>query len=273
MDVPSVWVPNNVWADEFIGVPGKSGSVADEEFTVRGFSSPPSTASLPDELGIRELRRIDPDDVDAVVGFINRWGTLTPPWGNPFALLPAGTGFVVVPFPPGEEPLTPSVPFSILSRHVRGLQAVIAHWYAYLLDDVDGITDAWSSRGLAEVTTEAEAWTMFSDYVSAALAPLSPRLEVAGPALRHGAQPPVTAYTAMMVQIRNDISMEAAWRVCENEPCGRLFARQQGRAEAGQFRSSGVLYCTKECARAENQRRYRRRQAAAKRGKEATSDG
>jgi hypothetical protein len=45
-------------------------------------------------------------------------------------------------------------------------------------------------------------------------------------------------------------------------PCGKTFVRQRGRAEFGQHRTSGILYC----ARAQPQRQLRRRRKAEQAG-------
>jgi hypothetical protein len=46
----------------------------------------------------------------------------------------------------------------------------------------------------------------------------------------------------------------AAYRVCANEPCQRMFVRQAGRAQHGQHRTRGVRFCSSTCARAQSQR-------------------
>jgi hypothetical protein len=57
-----------------------------------------------------------------------------------------------------------------------------------------------------------------------------------------------------MLQIANDIADQTPWKVCENETCGRLFGRQQGRDAYGQNRMVGVRYCSKLCAHMQTQR-------------------
>lgn len=71
-----------------------------------------------------------------------------------------------------------------------------------------------------------------------------------------------SAYNAMWVQIHNDMVRGGPYQVCENETCDHLFLRQRGRADYGQHHSTGVLYCSDSCARAQAQRRYRRRKKA-----------
>jgi hypothetical protein len=61
------------------------------------------------------------------------------------------------------------------------------------------------------------------------------------------------------LELFNHILEDAIYKTCANETCGRLFVRQEGRAELGQYKSKGVKYCTSECANAQAQRAYRRR--------------
>jgi alpha-galactosidase len=65
---------------------------------------------------------------------------------------------------------------------------------------------------------------------------------------------------------------EAARR-CENETCGRVFVHQLGGAQHGQYRSTGLQYCSPKCARMQVQRRYRRRVQADKMTMNGEGDG
>ncbi len=66
-------------------------------------------------------------------------------------------------------------------------------------------------------------------------------------------------YDICCLELFNHISERVPYRRCQNEPCGRLFVRQSGRALHGQHRSRGVIYCSSSCARAQAQRAHRRR--------------
>jgi hypothetical protein len=89
------------------------------------------------------------------------------------------------------------------------------------------------------------------------LAAFHPYVQVGGDAMPyHGA---VGFYQVCCLELFNHIVENATYRICQNEPCQRVFVRQTGRAEHGQYRSEGVKYCSRECARAQAQRNYRRR--------------
>lgn len=60
-------------------------------------------------------------------------------------------------------------------------------------------------------------------------------------------------------ELYNHIVARPHYKTCANENCERLFIRQRGRAVHGQYRTTGLKYCSASCARAQNQRQYRRR--------------
>ncbi|GAA4511505.1 hypothetical protein [Nonomuraea ferruginea] len=62
------------------------------------------------------------------------------------------------------------------------------------------------------------------------------------------------AYSVSFLQLYNHLVEKVEFRQCANEPCGKTFVRQRGRAEFGQHRTSGILYCSRDCARAQAQR-------------------
>jgi hypothetical protein len=64
------------------------------------------------------------------------------------------------------------------------------------------------------------------------------------------------------LELFNHVAASEVYRRCENETCRRVFVRQYGRAEHGQTRREGVMYCSYHCAQAQAQRNYRRRKGA-----------
>lgn len=111
--------------------------------------------------------------------------------------------------------------------------------------DLDGLRDFLIGYNISEM----------EEIIQAALSPFSigfGDLADRGP----------TVYSVAFLQLYNHIAEGAVARRCENETCRRNFVRQRGRAEYGQYRTSGVKYCCRECARAQAQRALRRRNKA-----------
>jgi hypothetical protein len=111
--------------------------------------------------------------------------------------------------------------------------------------------------------TRREAAAMLDWHLSHGLVSFHPQLvmedEVSTGMRRFTEDLPL--YSLCCLELFNHIVEKATYRRCANETCGRLFVRQSGRAEHGQHRTRGVKYCSRECARAQAQREYRRRKA------------
>jgi hypothetical protein len=83
----------------------------------------------------------------------------------------------------------------------------------------------------------------------------------ASPALLETRKAPRTEGLAEIcaLELYNHIAGYEVYRQCQNEPCNQTFVTQYGRAEHGQSRRQGVMYCSHACAQAQAQRMYRRR--------------
>lgn len=108
-------------------------------------------------------------------------------------------------------------------------------------------------------------WVLFAGQLSNYVSKMSPTVQVADTADRARAS---DLATATAVQMWNYCAERDRVRMsrCASATCGRPFVRQRDGAEHGQFRTKGVIYCSKACARAQAQREYRRRQRQEKSG-------
>lgn len=127
----------------------------------------------------------------------------------------------------------------------------------------DQLLDVWTRRRLPAPTTAFEAVSTIQTMVNEATTALGPRIELTHPQLeaRGGAygRPVPRVLSAMCLQLLAWVAEGVPARRCANETCSQWFSRQRGRAESGQYRTSGVLYCSSSCAKAQSQRAYRRR--------------
>jgi len=158
----------------------------------------------------------------------------------------------------GQEWELPAVPF----------------WDTYYLQEVrEAMKHGWevlafrkwaASKGHVNLLPPQDANTalvVLSEILAPGLKWFTPELYILSP----GADSPTTQitslYPALCLQLFNHIAEEAIYLRCHNEKCGRLFVRQRGRARQGKYHTSGVMYCSDYCARAQGQREIRRRKA------------
>lgn len=119
------------------------------------------------------------------------------------------------------------------------------------------VAPAWPS--------EEEAVRLLVAALNDGLAPFHVHLQIAQTTEGHNAPwaaRPHPLYSVLCLQMANHIAEEAVYRRCDN--CGRLYVRQEGRAEYGQHRRVGTRYCSATCNGSAAQKRFR-----AKKRKEA----
>lgn len=230
------------------------------------FEPPWSEAPIPDELFVRELLDLEVDDDDAVVDFLRMYGVIT--------VVPEHMLIWTVDTPtprPGEH----AIHVGEIRLYLQVARALVKHWRAYSAKK--NPMKGWAAEGFDKVSlalgqhvwsTPAEAkqlaWTFFEAHMNSALRGYHARVEVSwlggSPGTWTGyGQPTLGLYGALCLQLLNVVAEELPVQTCANETCGRSFVRQQGRAEYGQYRTKGVLYCSPQCAHMQAQREYRRR--------------
>ena len=255
----------------------------------------PGSASVYGELYL-ELASVDLSSKEAIVDFADRHGTLGVAMPDPseptighifFYEWEAASEEVMNYLWKCRESIEESAPKGI--GHFETLMEF--RWGAWALRDM---TTAWrifqGEIEEGEAVWEAPCWasssnrfalpddvdlghphpgTLLDHGLRMALRPFSPRVT-----WLHSDSPAATPYgrgsesislfSICALELFNHMCENAAYRRCANETCGRFFVRQKGRAVHGQHRTSGVKYCSAECARAQAQRAYRRRKRAAK---------
>lgn len=227
---------------------------------------------LPDELVLRGLQSLNLDDEQAVVEFTNAYGGelgRQPPHLHQFGDgdLPLFDGFEDERWDRRGWDVWPVVP--TIARLLRAARAAANHWEAY--QNGDDPWEAWWAEGFnhrmnaGSPASWATAWMSFERVLTVGLSPLAPHVHVALPVARGGApvvEPwrAVGLFTGLVAQVFNVVAEGERIRRCQNATCEQKFARQHGRARKGVSRTTGVLYCSHSCAKAQAQREYRRRQ-------------
>jgi len=241
-----------------------------------------------------ELNEIDLDDRVEARRFVQRWsvlGVYSPEWApaishHYFGFPAAGESFRAITEelkevgPHGEVfddiPIAEIEYWEEFRIGAMCLRDMTTAWRV-LQGELDGsnaewVTPCWSNAVESSVipdAPEAHAELVLVWGLTHALQPFAPQLRLSGEdgklpeGLRLGFGWTVPLYSVCCAELFNHIVEGAKYKTCANETCGRLFVRQQGRAEHGQHRTRGVKYCSAECAKAQAQRQYRRRKASA----------
>jgi hypothetical protein len=233
---------------------------------------PPRTQALPEDFCLRECLATDPADLDAVFDLESRWGRLTPLESHlrsSFDSLPSGLDWLI-------PQVADASNRQALSRHARSAaeerrasprtHSLLAEaHYLRVLHALTGHVirsaaheppvEAWTQAGFR--IDDSDPWGLFVMTMNAALKPFA--VHVRYPGANALLDTPST-YEVAVLQLAQLIAEDRQVRPCANERCTRLFTRQRGRAKYDKTgHSTGVLYCSAQCAKAQAERNRRAR--------------
>jgi hypothetical protein len=212
----------------------------------------------PPELFLRELLALDVEDPDALVDFVHTNGQIVHTWFTPPHVAVKVREWI--PYQPVHPRSWSHYPVEDVACWLKTAQTLTKHWLAHVVGEDP--MPAWA--GFSHTKNPDDAWGWFVDLINLGLQEFQVRVErpivdANGAPVVDGAPRP-DLYDILCLQLANHIAEEATFRRCENEACGQVFFRQRGRAgPAGQYRTEGVMYCSKSCAHSQAQRALRRR--------------
>lgn len=228
---------------------------------------PARTVRLPEDFCLRECLATDPEDLDAVFDLVSRWGRLTPLESHlrgPLDSLPASLDWLIPQLADeaNRQQLMGTAQASSQAtahsleceaHYLRVLHALTRHTIGSLQGHPP--VEAWTQAGF--LGDDPEPWGTFVVTMNAALKPFSVHVRYPG------ADPLLDApstYEVAVLQLAQLLAEERQVRRCANERCTRLFTRQRGRAKYDKTgHSTGVLYCSSQCAKAQAERNRRAR--------------
>lgn len=229
---------------------------------------------LPEDFCLRECMLVDPDDHLSVAEFVLRWGRLTPYESevqSPTASMPGAvfwhTGLLMdrkldrqLGAIRPEDIWRHGFPLVLESQYLRYLRAAVKHFLASLRGEP--LHPIWHSEGISCAPADEYAWAIFEGTVNAALRPFTVRIRT-GRAVIEPTHNRASTYEAAALQLAKIATEGRQVRTCANERCTKQFTRQRGRAKyANSGHSSGVLYCSHQCAKAQSERVRRARRKA-----------
>jgi hypothetical protein len=210
-----------------------------------------------------ELASVDPNDEHRILEFVSRFGVLgvrhaahATPTIDLGSLPPRQTSDAADAERLDEFRLgAHSIHTALSAWRFLDRQTSAATWKA-----VAHTQPAHDATTVASTTRPREHATQtLARLLNAHLTPFHPQtLHQTTPTRQLG--PDTTLLAICFLELYNHIIQDAHYHTCRH--CHRLFVHQRGRAEAGQHKSSGVIYCSRHCAKAAASRTYRARKKA-----------
>jgi len=181
------------------------------------------------------LAEVPLDDTDAILRFVNDVGT---------------AGF-------GGDPVVETVAEFVLGATI--VRDAVAAW-RLLTDEPDGEQAHWRLTRLTDVPgaeRRAASAEYLNDVIASGLSSITPVLSLSSGPGGRDAILELNLHALCCLELFNHVAAANDFPRCANESCGRLFVRDE------RARRRGMRYCSRTCARAQAQREFRRRKAAA----------
>ncbi|NEA60379.1 hypothetical protein G3I60_41010 [Streptomyces sp. SID13666] len=232
---------------------------------------------LPEDFYLRELMQLDPHDLEGAAEMMRTYGTLSSMDHDDLYVDSEDVyeELQTIPEAGGDDQPHPfGIHRDLVRIHLQTAQEAITTWLACRraggLEELvkPHITPENLAGVQAQNPDHDPPWPPSLEYLEALLidSQISSLQHVLNAALSRFSigignlsDRSPTIVSVAFLQLYNHLVEGATVRHCANEPCGRAFVRQRGRAEYGQHRTTGIKYCTRECARAQAQRALRRR--------------